>query len=242
MTELDLFESLLTSESIEGLHAAVVSIVKQMGYEHFIYGVQVNTSITRPYQFVFSGYPKEWRSRYVEAGYQNIDPTVAHCIKNKRVIPIIWDSQLSRNRPAARMMGEAKEFGLASGVSFSVHGRYGEAAMLSLSSSTHPRQAKQDIAEYLGRGQLLACYLHEAIQRLVLSKEALPLQKIGLTGREKECLLWASEGKTSGEIADILNVSERTVIFHFQNISQKMGVSTRQHAIARAISMGLVSI
>jgi DNA-binding CsgD family transcriptional regulator len=242
MTELDLFESLLTCQSIEGLHAAVANIVKQIGYEHFIYGVQVRTSLTRPYQFVFSGYPKEWRDHYVEVGYQNIDPTVAHCIKNKRVIPIIWNSQLSRNRPAARMMGEAKEFGLASGVSFSVHGRYGEAAMLSLSSSTHPRQAKQDIAEYLGRGQLLACYLHEAIQRLVLSKEALPLQKIGLTGREKECLLWASEGKTSGEIADILNLSERTVNFHFQNISQKMGVSTRQHAIARAISMGLVSI
>ncbi len=62
-----------------------------------------------------------------------------------------------------------------------------------------------------------------------------------LTEREKECLLWASEGKTGGEIADILNISERTVTFHLQNAGQKMGTCNRQHAISRALTLGLIA-
>ena len=140
-----------------------------------------------------------------------------------------------------QMMSEAADCGLESGASFAVHGGHGEVAMLSLASSQKPLQARKDIVTALGSAQLLTCYLHEAIQRIVLSKDAIPLQKINLTGREKECILWAAEGKTSGEIADILNISERTVIFHLQNAGQKMGVTSRQHAVSRAISMGLIS-
>ena len=46
--DLDLFESLLCCESIEELHTAVTKVVKLLGFEHFIYGVNVNVSLTRP--------------------------------------------------------------------------------------------------------------------------------------------------------------------------------------------------
>jgi LuxR family transcriptional activator of bioluminescence operon len=63
---------------------------------------------------------------------------------------------------------------------------------------------------------------------------------IHLTDREKECLLWAAEGKTSWEASQILGISERTVIFHLQNASDKLGVNNRQQAVARAIAMGMI--
>lgn len=241
MVDLDLLESLLGCESVEELHSATARIVNQLGFEHFLYGVRVNLSLTRPYQFVLSGYPKEWLTRYTEAGYENIDPAVLHCGRDRRVIPMIWSGQTFHDVPTAKLRAEAKDFGLASGASFPVQGKNGEAAMLSLATSRGHRHAKCDILETLGRSQLLACYLHEAIQRVVLTKEVLPLQKIRLTDREKECLLWAAEGKTSWEIANIIHTSERTVTFHLQNVTRKMGVSTRQHAVARALSLGLVS-
>ena len=242
MTDLDLLESLLSCNTIDDLHFTTSKIIRQMGYEHFIYGVRVITSLAHPYQFIFSGYPKEWRSRYIEAGYEEIDPTVHHCIKNKSVIPIIWNDHLFKTQRLAQLMDEAKQFGLANGVSLAVHGGRGESAMLSMSTSYSSAKAKQIIIKNLGKAQLLACYLHEAVQRIVLTKEAFPLAQVELTNREKECLLWAAEGKTSWEIAHIIGTSERTVIFHLQNVSRKMGVSSRQHAIARAISMGLVTI
>lgn len=240
MAGFDMLEALLRCQTVEELYDSTSRLVKNLGYEHFIYGVQVNVSLTRPYQFVLSGYPKEWRGHYVEQGYQEIDPTVEHCIRDRRVIPILWDRKAFGTRKAAKMLGEARECGLASGVSFAVHGGHGEAAMLSLATARDSRDAKRDVVGKLGEAQLLACYLHEAVQRVVLSKEAVPLAKVVLTGREKECLLWAAEGKTTWEISSILHTSERTVVFHLQNASRKMGVSNRCHAVARALSLGLV--
>lgn len=241
MSDLDLFEPLLNCGTVEKLHATTASIAGQLGFEHFIYGVQVNTSLTRPYQFVLNGYPKEWRARYVEQNYQEVDPTYHHCIVRKQIIPVIWDSRVFKGDKEAKMRSESREFGLLCGASFSVHGGHGEAAMLSLATSQDSCRAKQHIVSIIGKSQLLACYLHEATQRIVLSKGPLPLTKMELTLRERECLLWAAEGKTGGEIADILKITERTVTFHLQNAGNKMGASNRQHAIARALSMGLIA-
>lgn len=241
MSDLDLFESLLSCGTVEALHATTASIVGQLGFDHFIYGVQVNTSLTRPYQFILNGYPKEWRAHYVEHNYQEIDPTYYHCITKRQTIPVIWDSRVFKGSKEAKMRNESREFGLLCGASFAVHGGHGEAAMLSLASSQDSYRAQQDILSIIGKSQLLACYLHEAIQRIVLSKGPLLLTKMELTLREKECLLWAAEGKTGGEIADILQITERTVTFHLQNAGNKMGASNRQHAIARALSMGLIT-
>jgi DNA-binding CsgD family transcriptional regulator len=112
--------------------------------------------------------------------------------------------------------------------------------MLSLATSRDSREAQDDIIATMDKAQLLTCYLHEAVQHVVLSKGPLPLKRISLTEREKECLLWAAEGKTGWEIGNIVNISERTVTFHLQNAAQKMGVVNRQQAISRALSMGLI--
>lgn len=169
-SDLDLFGSLSDCLSVEELHAAVARIVKQLGFEHFIYGVRVNLPLAQPYQFILSGYPKAWFQRYIEAGYENIDPVVHHCIIQKRVTPLIWSNQVFRNKPATKLWGEAKEFGLASGASFPVQGRNGEIALLSLATSLSPCQANKDIADTLGQGQLLALYIHDAVQHVVLNK------------------------------------------------------------------------
>lgn len=239
LAELSHLESLLDCSTLEDLYDIVLANARRLGYEHFIYGVQVNTSLVQPYRFILSGYPREWRQRYIDLDYEKIDPTVPHCIKS--VIPVIWDKQLFGTCQAMKLMHDAQEFGLASGVSLAVHGARGETAMLSLATPRRPRNALTDIVGTLGNAQLFACYLHEAVQRLVLSKNALPLKRANLTAREKECLLWAAEGKSSKQIADILRISERTVIFHIHNASHKMGVTHRQHAVARAVSLGLIS-
>ena len=240
MADLDLFESLLNCNTVEELHTTAAAITKQMGFEHFIYGVQVNTSLTRPYQFVLSGYPKQWRDYYVEMKYQEIDPTVQHVVTH--TTPLIWRNHIFKGSADSRKMrAESKDVGLNHGVSFSVHGGRGESVILSLATSRKVQSAEKDILANLGRAQLLACYIHEGVQRVVLSRGPLQLRKAPLSPRQKECLLWAAEGKTSAEISDIINISERTVISHLENAAKKMKVTSRQHAVSRAVSMGLIS-
>ena len=112
MSDLDLFEPLLNCGTVEELHTTTASIAGQLGFDHFIYGVQVNTSLTRPYQFILNGYPKEWRARYVEHNYQEVDPTYSHCITRRQTIPVIWDSRVFKGDKAAKMRNESREFGL----------------------------------------------------------------------------------------------------------------------------------
>jgi len=61
-----------------------------------------------------------------------------------------------------------------------------------------------------------------------------------LTGRELDCLHWASMGKTSWEIGVILGITERTINFHIQNACRKLQSRGRQAAISAAYRHGLL--
>ena len=67
------------------------------------------------------------------------------------------------------------------------------------------------------------------------SKE--PLLTLGLTPRAAETLLWLSQGKTNGDIASILGITESTVKKHVQEIFEKLGVETRGAATVRALEV-----
>src|SRR5499425_883791 len=53
---------------------------------------------------------------------------------------------------------------------------------------------------------------------------------VELNDREVETLTWAARGKTSAEIAQILNLAKRTVDFHIDNAREKLGAATRVEA------------
>lgn len=63
-------------------------------------------------------------------------------------------------------------------------------------------------------------------------------ERLKLTFREAEILMWISRGKTNKEIGLILNTSPRTVNKHLEHIFEKLGVSTRAAAIARVLQSG----
>jgi DNA-binding NarL/FixJ family response regulator len=64
-----------------------------------------------------------------------------------------------------------------------------------------------------------------------------PLQKLGLTARATETLLWLAQGKTNPDIATILGITESTVKKHVQEIFEKLGVETRGAATVRALEV-----
>jgi DNA-binding response OmpR family regulator len=75
----------------------------------------------------------------------------------------------------------------------------------------------------------------------VARKEIWPKQ-VGLNERETEVLTWAARGKTSAEIAKILELAKRTVDFHVDNARVKLNASTRMHAAVKAASAGLIEL
>jgi len=63
---------------------------------------------------------------------------------------------------------------------------------------------------------------------------------IRLNDREIECLTWVARGKTSTEIAQILDLTKRTVDFHIDNARGKLGATTRTEAVIKAATGRLI--
>jgi LuxR family transcriptional regulator, quorum-sensing system regulator SolR len=63
---------------------------------------------------------------------------------------------------------------------------------------------------------------------------------IDLSDREIDVLRWTAEGKTSAEIATILDISERTVNFHVNSVVAKLGATNKTSAAVRAAMLGLI--
>jgi DNA-binding NarL/FixJ family response regulator len=61
-----------------------------------------------------------------------------------------------------------------------------------------------------------------------------------LNDREAEILTWAARGKTSVQIAEMLDITKRTVDFHLDNVRVKLGASTRIEAAFKATLGGLI--
>jgi two-component system response regulator NreC len=64
----------------------------------------------------------------------------------------------------------------------------------------------------------------------------------GLTDREREVLQLIAEGHTNKEIADMLNLSVRTVQNHRAHIMEKLGMHDRGELIKYAIQKGIIEL
>ena len=63
-----------------------------------------------------------------------------------------------------------------------------------------------------------------------------------LTKREIDCLYWAANGKTDGEIGEILNIARWTVVTYLTNAKLKLGCSNRTSTVATALALGVIEM
>jgi len=239
----ELIDAISRADTVEDIHAFCASLCHRYGFDYFHYGAQIPTSFLRPELIFVSGFPNAWWVRYNERHYVRVDPVVTHTLN--RVTPLVWVCEPGKDDgsepPEVReFMCDARDFGVRSGVTFPVHGSHGETALLSLVLGSANASTERLLDGALPAGQLLAAYIHEATLR-VFQDGLLPVMRVELSPRERECLLWTAEGKTTWEIATILGISERTVAFHLHNVTHKLNVSNRSHAVARAMALQLIT-
>jgi DNA-binding CsgD family transcriptional regulator len=79
--------------------------------------------------------------------------------------------------------------------------------------------------------------MHMALSEPVLTGFNL---QIGLTPSEKACLMLASRGYISEEIAQDASLSPETVNTYLKIVVRKLGARNRTHAVADAIRLGLI--
>jgi DNA-binding CsgD family transcriptional regulator len=188
--------------------------------------------------YAASNYPAAWIDHYLSNNYFDLDPVVRSGLSG--LLPFDWRAVADPTSPKHRaFFGEAAEFGVATkGLSIPIRGINGERALLSINSDLSDRDWARKTSECLGDLFLFAHQLHLAVRqwRGAGSNSAVRL----LTPRERDVLLWAAEGKTNWETAQILDLSEPTVAFYVKKAMAKLGSTSKTQAVAVALRNKLI--
>jgi len=226
-----------TSKDIASLFG---NALKNLGYDRFCYSRLTDhpSMGLRAGHGIAGNYPEGWMSHYQAHRYDKTDPVRLYGAGASQ--PYTWDSLLKtcQLKPAEKqVMDEAKEARLFDGIAVPIRGPNGELAGVGMASSTGRMRPDRNL---LGKLHALAFQFHLAYTGLEQKDYACPEKTCRLTGREKEILLWAAEGKSDSIIAEILGVSHSTIRFHMNNIFKKLDTNERTFATVKAIRQGLI--
>ncbi|MFC5460815.1 helix-turn-helix transcriptional regulator [Massilia niabensis] len=238
MIETALLVQLLESKDADAWRQGLFTLAHSLGFEQTLYGMVHSRHAQFDRAFLQSNYSTEWRERYDAERLAYVDPTVGHCLSS--TLPIIWEPDTFSSAEGHALYEEACSYGIRTGVSLPIHGPNGEFGVLSFASSTAPGAAcTRETARVMPALTLVRDYAFASSTRFIdqVGGEAPPR----LTRRELEVLQWVMAGKSSWEISMITRCSEATVNFHLANVRQKFNVNTRQQAVVKAISIGLLN-
>lgn len=237
-----IFDSFIDScgmaQNAAALEGELAKTIAEIGFDKYAYIAFRGRSYNgRPY--VVTNYPEQWHEHYSDQGYVNKDPVIASA--QQTITPLNWQDMLDqgrRFREERRVIEEASEFGMLNGVTIPIHGPRSDFATLTVASDLEPKEFRSLFGEFKYDLHLLSLYFHDEVMRKVLSDETNPTRP--LSPREKECLLWTAQGKTSDEIATIVGISQETVVFHLKNAMRKFNVYSKHHAVVKAIISGTI--
>ncbi len=214
--------------------AAVLAEANRLGFEYCSFGMKGPVPLGAPRVAWCSNYPAEWQATYESRGYLRRDPTVAHAIVSDE--PLLWTDELFAECPDLR--AEARSFGLVHGFAVPHHDPKGMVSLLSYVRAD-PAIGEDELECKRERLIWLSHVCHEGMLR-VWNKDLMGEEGVELSEREREVLRWTSDGKTSGDIAQLLGISEATINFHARNACNKLGTSNKTSAAVRAALMGLL--
>src|SRR6267142_5346370 len=238
-------EQVLANRSKAGLEEAVLLITEQLGFRYFMFCGCFSQPRGAIHEVRFDNFPVRWH-RYCADRGRDFLPGPLRRLALQEVTPLPWKTIAARH---GNSLAKAGQFGLATGVSRSVHGPRGQWSLTSFASPRGGSAAERRILATLPDCQLVACAIHYAAARIarlgVDRVAALPAldgaRNRILSGRETQCLIQSARGKTTSEIGQALQISERTVAFHLSNLRRKLGAANSRHAVARAFSLKLIA-
>jgi LuxR family transcriptional regulator len=216
------------------LFETTAAAARELGFEYCAYGLCIPLPLSRPQLLMINNYPTEWQNRYRQQNYLAIDPTVGRCCRSSR--PVVWSDRLFE--PAREFWDEARSFGLRFGWAQSSREPNGTAGMLTFARSEEPL-SESELREKEFRMTWLTQIVHSKwVHQLTLAQRL--TEHPELSSREVEVLRWTGDGKTSGEISEILCISERTVNYHIGNAATKLNAANKTAAVVRATLLGLL--
>lgn len=218
----------------EQLFAALSHASSRMGFDHFALAFDRRGGADAASMLVHN-YPDAWARVYVGFDLSATDPI--RRAGERSLTGFQW-RDVGRFVPLSRgdqqLLRVARESGIGDG--FTVPRHLPGEATGSCSFAVNPRAVMPE--EMLHAAEILGAIAIASARELVGWE---PLQpRPVLTERQRECVLWSARGKTAGEIAAILGISEETVVRHLKMARERYSVPCRSMLILCALFDGLI--
>jgi DNA-binding CsgD family transcriptional regulator len=210
-------------------------LLGEFGVTTFAY-LGLNLGPRRKAPLLISTYAQEWCERYLDRRYYGLDPVILGA--RKRSLCFDWGDRdyLASLSEAQRLFFlEARDFGIACGVTYPIHGAQQQFAVVSLVSE------KPLDLDLHAQNLLQLATLHYHVRHVANADDDPSRNHIELTPREAECLTWAANGKSAWEIGQILRLSRYTVQEHIESAKRKLDCRSRDHAVVKAVMEGLIT-
>ncbi len=226
------WQVLLTAENPQDLLQHLVKTAELLGFDYCSFVLRAPYPLTAPKTLLMSNYSDVWQQRYAANHYIYQDPIMQHSLRS--ISPLIWSVEQFKS-PFGE---EALAHGIGCGWAQAYYNTQKFIGVMSLARSFEPIGANE-LTEKTPALSWLTQLAYAGFYAFMAPKLTLALN-IKLTEREKEVLRWTADGKSAGEIAEILILSERTVHFHIDNVLTKLSAANKTAATVQAVLLGLI--
>ena len=230
-----ILEELEQAEGHEGLQAAIETLRDHVGVDHMIYHWVDSAGD----QYGCGTYSDDWVQRYLEQNYLRVDPVIAGCYQ--RFHPVDWKRLDWSSKAARAFQKEAISYGAGNqGFSVSIHGPNGQFALFTVSHSGGDA-IWAAFTQIQTKNMILIAHAFNR-KALDLEPDRKPDQSQALSPREVDAMTLLAMGYNRAQVAQTLSISEHTVRVYIESARFKLGAMNTTHAVARAISRGLIVV
>jgi DNA-binding CsgD family transcriptional regulator len=228
-------EQLAQADTLESLENLVLSTASLFEVDHATYhSISIGSDI-----FALSTYSNDWLDYYVNESLGGSDPVVLSAFQ--KFEPYEWKTLDWSSKSARQLLMDASEAGVGSqGISFPIRGPNGEQALFTINHTTTDAKWARFVERERYNMVLVAHYIHENTRR-VLSRHGGPMT-IKLSPREVDSLTLLGLGQNRAHVAEALSISEHTLRVYIESSRIKLGANNTTHAVAKAMSQGLITI
>jgi DNA-binding CsgD family transcriptional regulator len=230
-----LIERLESAEGLDDLQNIIEELRDKYGVDHLVYH-WVNSNGE---QYGCGTYDIEWVNRYVQKGYLRVDPVIAGCYQ--RFHPVDWKRLDWSGKAARAFRQDAMDHGVGNqGFSIPIRGPNGQFAHFTLSHNC----SDEEWEEFTKTNQRSLIVIAHSFNKKALEfeTERKPEAAQSLSPREIEAMTLLAIGYNRAQAADELSISEHTLRVYVESARHKLGAMNTTHAVARAISRGLIVV
>jgi len=251
-----IIERLESARALGDLQGIIVALRDQLGVDHVVYHWVAsspdtsNDGVLEHFEKVpdegFCGqqygcgtYDPAWVERYLKKGYLRIDPVIRGCYQ--RFHPVDWRRLDWSSKAARALIEDAVAYGVGNqGYSVPLRGPNGQFALFSISHNCDDTTWEVFTEKNRRNLILIAHYFNQKALELEPRRKPEPAQP--LSPREIDAMTLLAIGYSRAQAANTLSISEHTLRVYVESARFKLGALNTTHAVARALSRGLIVV